>query len=151
MSISTLDNWTQRSVALEPGAVVARDAEAYALARRLLDRSDEELGRLRGAISQTPAILVVEGSPEALPWSKDALYLGHSADAPALRWPIHLAPPLAPGLMERALLRQFRSAATPLVLVPQWRLVLPLGDALPLQRPAIIHFLNGSLSTGGQT
>ncbi len=141
MTFSTLGGWTTRADALEPLAVIARGAAARDLAQRLLDRSDEQLHPLRGAVSASAAILGVCGPFEALPWASDAFYLGRDG-APSLLWPVHLAPPFAPDLMERALRRRFPTLAAPLAIVPAWKMVLPLGEALPLRRERIEQFLS---------
>lgn len=141
MNFSTLEGWTTRATALEPLAVVARGAAARDLAKRLLDRSDEQLQALRGAVSATDSILGVSGAFDALPWAPDALYLGRDG-APTLLWPVHLAPPWAPDVMERALHRRFPTLAAPLAVVPAWKLVLPLGEALPLRRALVEQFLS---------
>lgn len=141
MIFSTLDGWTTRNAALQPLAVVARGAAARALAKRLLDRSDEQLQPLRGAISASDSILGLCGAFDFLPWAPEALYLGREKGAPTLLWPIHLAPPVAPDLLERALRRRFPALAAPLAVLPAWNLVLPLGEALPLRRALVEQFL----------
>lgn len=147
MIFSTLEGWTPRASPLEPLAVIGRGAAAFALARRLLDRSDEELSRLRGASAMAAdhTILVIGGASEALPWAPDAIYLGREAAAPALLWPIHLAPPFPADLVERALRRGFPSAGAPLVLVPEWGLASAFGAALPVRREFVSRFLAGEL------
>ncbi|MBW3637776.1 MAG: hypothetical protein KY445_15125, partial [Armatimonadetes bacterium] len=119
---------------------IARGAAARDLAQRLLDRSDEQLVALRGAISASDSIVGVCGAFDDLPWATEALYLGRDG-APSLLWPVHLAPPWAPDLMERALRRRFPALAAPLTVVPAWKIVLPLGEALPLRRDRIEQFL----------
>lgn len=132
----TLEGWTARAQPLAARAVVARGDAARALARRLLDRSDEELHRLRGAA--TREVLLLGGAFEALPWADGAVYLGGEG---ALLWPVHLAPPCAPELLERALHGRFPHFAAPLVVVPSWKLVWPHGEALPLRRERLVAHL----------
>ncbi len=144
--------WTPRATPLEAVGVVARGIAASELAHRLLDRSDSQLSELRGAASLpgAAAFLAVVGAFELLPWAGEAIYLGRDT-APALLFPIHLAPPQPPELLERALRRRFLSqtsplAVLPLAVLPMWNLVLPLGEALPLRREFIQQWLESSKS-----
>ncbi|HEX9996274.1 MAG TPA: hypothetical protein VGB45_03960 [Abditibacterium sp.] len=137
--------WKSRPIPLSPLAVIARGAGALQLARRIVDRSDEELKTLRGvsSLSSQSPIIAILGEFETLPWADEAIYLGRDA-SPSLLLPTHLAPPFAPELLERALRKQFPLHSAPLAVMPMWDLVVPLRDALPLRRDSVEKWLQNA-------
>ncbi len=148
MTFPTQQGWTSRAQSLEPRAVIARSEAAFSLAKRLLDRSDEELQLLRGVVSLEAKlpVLAIVGAFENLPWTPESLYLGHDESCSNLLWPIHRQPPYASALIEMALLRHFPALPSPLAVLPDWNLVLSLGEALPVRRDFIERVCEGEPS-----
>jgi hypothetical protein len=117
-------------------AVAALGRDVRGLAKRLLLLPDDTLAHLSGVAGQNAAVVL--GAPEALPWFDGALYLGAGG---ALLWPTWAQPATHPVLLERALRRTMKDAATgPLaLLIPSFEaaaspLIVPLGGARPLSR-----------------
>jgi hypothetical protein len=128
--------WRPRSAPLQPQAVLAEGDAAKALVRRLQERSDEGLVRLRGVrTSSLPLALLLVGEPEDLPWADGVVYLGRDEAAPSLFVPSLLEPTFPIALLERALLARFARLAAPLAIAPGARpRVFPIGSARPLLR-----------------
>jgi len=131
-----------RAEPLAPCAAAAEGAAAAALVRALLRRDDAALAGLSGVAA--PGLLVVTGPAEALPWADGVRYLGRDPAAPALLLPTALEPEAPAALVERALLAAAgpadRVAAPFAVLDGPLRLV-PLGEARPLDRSALLAWL----------
>lgn len=135
--------WAAREPPLEPIAVAGVGAPALALARRLLDRDDEHLGRLRGvAASGAPAMLVALGPAEELPWVDGVVYLGRDPLAPALLVPTILRPEVHPSLVERAFLAGAPAGSAPIAVFPSASATLGVGHALPLGRRELSAWLH---------
>ena len=133
--------WELRAVPLEPAAVVARGEAARALARRLLLRDDEALGRLTGVVGA--GVLALVGEAEALPWADGALYLARDPACPSLLLPTTQAPSAPLPLLERALLARFPHLPPPLLVAPSLGCVLSLGRARTVAREALLAWLEG--------
>jgi hypothetical protein len=113
--------------------VSAEGEAARALAKRLLVRSDEDLGRLRGVAGEGRAgLILVTGAELDLPWTDGARYLGQDPLAPSLLLPTARAPSVSPALLERAL---GRGASVAVLLDPPR--VVSLADARVLARARI--------------
>lgn len=123
-------SWVPREPPLAPCAAVGRGAVARLLAARLLHRSDEQLTELSGVAGDD--LLVVLGPEAALPWCDGVSYLGRGPGAPALLVPTLLEPSVPAGLLERALVRRFPAAGTPLAVLLGPDQVVELGHARPL-------------------
>jgi hypothetical protein len=130
--------WTARAAPLSPRAVAATGDAVRALARRLLDRDDAALARLRG-VAGPDAVLVVIG--DDLPWVDGVTYLGWDPEAPTLLVPTALAPTVPAGLVEAAFARRFPGESSPLAVLPEIGRVVPTGDARPLERNALLPLL----------
>jgi len=129
--------WRPRRVPLKPVAVLAEGEGAKRLVTRLLDRTDEELARLRGIRACAPSLpaIILSGDGADLPWADGVVYLGKDDLAPALLVPSLLEPRLPLALIERAILSRFANLGTPVAVVPGARLRLfPMGVARPLSR-----------------
>lgn len=108
--------WHPRRVPLEPVGMAARGEATRALVRRLLTRSDEDLGRLSGVSG--PGMLLLLGAAADLPWVEGAAYLGRDPHAPSLLLPTNRHPEISLPLVERALLaRAARQGAEPPIAV----------------------------------
>src|SRR5690348_9443839 len=94
-----------RAVPLTPSAVLGVGEAARALALRLRDFSDAQLGRLRGVGGSD--VLVVLGAADDLPWSDGASYLASEPSAPELYLACASEPDVPAPLLLRALLRHF--------------------------------------------
>jgi MoxR-vWA-beta-propeller ternary system domain bpX5 len=126
--------WRPRRVPLKPVAVAA-EGESARLLTRLLERTDEELLRLRGIRAPSVPAVLLSGEGDDLPWADGVVYLGKDDLAPALLVPSLLEPRLPLALLERAILSRFASLGTPVAVLPGARLRLfPMGGARPLSR-----------------
>jgi hypothetical protein len=132
--------WLPRVEPLPPAAVAAVGAVAHALARRMLDESDEALAALRGVAG--PGLLVVVGDAEALPWVDGVVYLGVDSRAKDMLMPTTAAPAIPVELVGRALAARFPHA-TPSAVLPDSGLVVPLAGARPIVRAALERWLEG--------
>jgi hypothetical protein len=133
--------WIPRREPLAAAAVAARGHEATALARRILERDDASLARLRG-VAGIEWIVVV--GPEAeLPWVDGVVVLGVDPRARSLFIPTTLDAELPIGLVERALLLRASSAsdaergAPPLAVLPDGQTIVPLSEARALDRDRV--------------
>jgi hypothetical protein len=109
------------------------------LARRALERDDEQLVRLRGAASGD--LLLFLGDAEELPWADGAVYLGRDPDAPGLLMPTLLAPAVHAPLLERAFRRRFPDAGQPIAVLPGARVLLSAAAARPVDRVTLRAWL----------
>ena len=135
--------WRARETPLEPVAVGATENAAIALARRLLEVSDEELKGLRG-VSWTGGI-AIEGDSGGLPWADGVFYLGHDARAPRLLLPCALEPDAPLDLWARAFERQLDGDwVAPLAVMPEGNIAVSLGNARALDRGKLEGWLSGS-------
>jgi hypothetical protein len=128
-----------RAEPLTPTAVLALEAAAVALVRRLLQLDATHLSRLRGVSG--PTFVLICGAAEDLPWVDGVLYLGVDASAPRLLMPTPLCPNVPCALLERAIAR--RLDGQPYRVSPPWalcfepQLVIPVGDAKPVTARAL--------------
>ncbi len=119
-----------RPTPLEPRAVVALDATVPVLARRLLSTP----ARLETVtVVSAPAVLVVLGPADALPWVPGVIYLGSEPGTPGLLLPTTKAPSVSLALVERAVRRAVNAPTGPLALVTM-ELVVPLARAARFSR-----------------
>ncbi|RYX80960.1 hypothetical protein EON83_26145 [bacterium] len=132
--------WRARVEPLEPTAVAATGDAARALAKRLLELSDDELKRLRGVSWEDG--LALEGESAALPWVDGAFYLGHDAQAPRLLLPCALEPDAPLDLWARAFERQLKDElVSPLVVLPNQSLAVSLAGARAIERSVVESWL----------
>jgi hypothetical protein len=136
-------HWSLRAQPLAPAAACATGAVAAKLVRRLLQRSDEALTRLRGVAS--PRLIALLGDEAELPWVDGVIYLGRDLDAPSLLMPTQRQPDVHPTLLERALLARFTDV--PLALLIEPSACVPLGKARPLARISLEHWLASSIGS----
>jgi hypothetical protein len=128
--------WTPRDPPLSPRAVVGERAAAYALGRRLLERSDPAgLAAVAG-----PGLLVVIASGDALPWVDGALYLGADPAAPSLLVPTALTPTVPVAVLELAV-RARAPAAPPIAVLPSPLRLVPCGAARAVDRDRLAAWL----------
>lgn len=135
--------WTPRLVPLVPVAVVAQGSAAIALAKRLLERSDEELARLAGAQS-LGMLIVLSDDPASLPWVDGVTYLGRDRSAPSLLTATTYQPVVPLALVERAIRMRFPALTAPFVILPDRQTVLSLGDCRkPIARVTLKQWCEG--------
>jgi hypothetical protein len=115
---------------------------ALALARRVLAAADGVLASWSGVAGAE--VLVLLGASASLPWVDGAVYLGRDPVAPALLLPCALAPRVAPALLERALLARAGAVSTPLAVLPDSNLLVPVGAARPVARASLLAWLGSS-------
>lgn len=134
--------WKARTEPLEPVAVAATGSAAQVLAQRLLERSDDELKRLRG-VSWTHG-LAIEGAENDLPWADGALYVGRDERAPKLLLPCALEPDAPLDLWARAFERGLeRELAAPIVVLPNVHTAISLAGARGVERAKLQEWLQG--------
>src|SRR5258707_596127 len=95
--------WTVRPEPLVPVGVGACGLVSFALARRLLMMSDDDLGKLTGAAGD--GLLLVLGPAELLPWVDGVVYLGRQEPTSSLLLPTTVVPDVPLALFESALLK----------------------------------------------
>jgi hypothetical protein len=134
--------WAAREPPLPPVAVAAEGEAALALARRLLDRDDAALARLRGVAGDR--LLIVLAAAQDLPWVDGASYLGRDPAAPALLLPTLDAPQVHPALLERALLAKAAGKPPPLAVLLAPPRAVPLGEARGLSRDRLAAWLSAA-------
>ena len=130
-----------RTDSLDPVAVVGTGPVARALLQRLLRFSDADLATLRGVAGD--GLIALLGDTAALPWADGVVYLGRDAAAPRLLLPTTQRPAVAPDAFERAIARRAGTNAGPWAVLAAPPLVIPLGDALPVERAEVLRFLGG--------
>lgn len=135
-SASLAPRWAPRDRPLDVCGLLARSGAYAALLDALLARSSETLAALHAVAGDE--VIVVLGAAEEIPWIDGGEWLGRDPEAPSLLLPTALAPGLPLTLLERAVLRRFASAETPLAVVPG--MVVPLAAARPVRR-AKLHAL----------
>jgi hypothetical protein len=133
--------WQPRTEPLAPLAVAVQGAAATMLARRLLDRSADDLASLRGV--SAPALLIVSGPGVLLPWAEGALYLGQDPSAPHLLLPTTLAPSAPTALMERALRAAFPAVLPPIAVLMPWNRLVSLQQARAIEAECLREWLAG--------
>lgn len=129
--------WKARSEPLEVVAVAATGEAARELARRLLERSDDELKRLRGVA--WPDGLALEGTFDELPWANGALYFGRVGP-----WvlPSNLEPDVPLELWTSALRRSLGDElTTPMLVLPGDQVVVSLAQARAVERAKLEAWL----------
>ena len=130
-----------RTDCLEPAAVIGTGPVARTLAKRLLRMADADLTALRGVAGD--GLIVLMGEAAALPWVDGVVYLGRDADAPRLLLPTTLRPTMAADVFERAIARHAGGHASPWAILAAPPRVIPLADALPVERDHILRWLGG--------
>jgi len=129
--------------------VVGRGPAAEALALRVLERSDDELSRLRGQVA--PQLLVVLGDEDQLPWSDGVHYLGRDPRAPLLLLPTHLEPSVPADLFQQALVAARGDLATPLAVLTDPPGLVGTGIARGIHRAALESWLNSASPAEGNS
>jgi hypothetical protein len=128
-----------------PDGLIAEGAAALALAARLLAYPTGALARseLRGVSG--PALLVVVGASDALPWVDGVCYLARVASTPGLYVPTWIGTTHPPSLVAAALGRVYGDG--PLVLLPPLiddgtgTRVLSLAEARPIAHETLTRWL----------
>ena len=135
---------------LPPEAALAFGHVALAFGDRLLELSDEHLGRLRGVVS-ADALLVL-GMGADLPWCDGIASFGREPEDPGLLLPCASSPVLPATLLARALERRFEEQRLrrPLLISLDPPLVLAVGDARGLERTALRNWLEARGGQGAQ-
>jgi hypothetical protein len=128
-----------RAGSLDPVAVIAAGPVARALAHRLLRFADADLAVLRGVAGD--GLIVLVGDAASLPWVDGVVYLGRDADAPRLLLPTTLRPTVASDVFERAIARHAGQLGSPWAIVAVPPRVIPIADALPVERAHVLHWL----------
>ena len=132
--------WRARQTPLEPLAVAATGGAARTVASRLLERTDDELARLRG-LSWANG-LALEGPADALPWADGAAYFGRDPRAPKLLLPCALEPDAPLELWARALERALpRELAAPTLVLPDGQIAVSLAGARGVERVKVEEWL----------
>jgi len=136
--------WRARTEPLEPVAVAATGSAAHELARRMLNRSDEELKRVRGV--SWPDGLAFEGALNDLPWADGALFLGHDRRAPKLLLPCAIEPNVPLDLWARAFERGLeREMSAPILVMPSVQVVVSMAEARGVERAKLEAWLLSAL------
>jgi hypothetical protein len=128
-----------RAGSLDPVAVVGMGPVARTLAHRLLRLADADLAALRGIAGD--GLIALMGDAAALPWVDGVVYLGRDADAPRLLLPTTLRPTVAADVFERAIARHVGRQASPWAILAAPPRVIPLADALPVERAHVRRWL----------
>lgn len=128
-------SWRPREPPLEPVAVAAVGATISRLRARLLRFDDEALARLEGVAG--PAVVLVLGPSESLPWVDGALWLGRDPSAPGLLLPTATEPSIAIDLYATVVRRRAGDVAGELAVLPRHGLLIPTGPARPLARSIV--------------
>jgi hypothetical protein len=128
-----------RAGSLDPVAVIATGPVARALAHRLLRLADADLAALRGVAGD--GLIALMGDAASLPWVDGVVYLGRDAEAPRLLLPTTLRPTMAADVFERAIARHALRQASPWAIVAAPPRVVPLADALPVERAYVLRWL----------
>ena len=132
--------WRPREAPIAATAVAGVGEVARALARRLLEETDEVLARLRGVAGRD--ILVLLGEEAALPWADGVVYLGADPRTRVLLLPTALEPEQPAEIVDHALAARFPNAAPMAVLVGA-DTVVPVAAARPVSRAALARWLDG--------
>jgi hypothetical protein len=128
-----------RADSLDPAAVIATGPVARALAHRLLRLVDADLAALRGVAGD--GLIALMGDAASLPWVDGVVYLGRDVDAPRLLLPTTLRPTVAADVFERAIARHAGGQASPWAILAAPPRVIPLADALPVERAHVLRWL----------
>lgn len=126
----------ERQPPLLPTAVLAQEAVAVTLVRRLLDHT-LDLEGLEGLAG--PKVVVILGPTERLPWVDGVRYFGRDPEAPEL----YLPTTLRPSVQSRTY-AEVVPGPRPLLIVPEQRMAWPLGGARPLDRARLRAWLEGT-------
>jgi hypothetical protein len=132
-------NFAPRAGSLDPVAVIATGPVAAALAHRLLRLADADLAALRGVAGD--GLIALMGGAASLPWVDGVVYLGCDADAPRLLLPTTLQPTVAADVFERAIARHAGRQAGPWAILAAPPRVIPLADALAVERAHVLRWL----------
>ncbi len=136
-------SWRLREPPLEPVAVAAAGEAAVALARRLLEFSDDDLRRLKGVGGS--GLILALGEAQALPWVPGVRYLGLVEGKHPLLLPTTHEPDLPLDLFGAAIRRQLPSATYPLAILPESSSCVPISEARPLCRDTLRRWLSGEI------
>jgi hypothetical protein len=131
-------NWTPRKVPLPPEGVAARGDVALRLAQRLLQLTDETLGKLLGVAGEK--LLVITGAPDLLPWVDGVQYLGTEPEDATLLSPTNYVPSVPYPLLARALKAKLKTSG-PYAVLPYPALLVPLLSARSITREALTAWL----------
>ena len=129
-------------------AIYVEGEVARALAERLA-KKDAIDPRLAGVSARDGSHLLITGPEASLPWIDGARYVGIDPDAPRLRLSTTHGPslrdgtPLAPSLLERALIARLGAESRGPLVVLRGR-VIPIGLARPLDRGLLASFATPS-------
>jgi len=140
--------WRVREPPLEPVAAAATGEAARALAERLLALPDERLAALGGVAG--PEVLVVTGEKGDLPWVDGVQYLGRDPEAPGLLLPTTLSPAVPLPLVERAVMLRRRTPVTPMAVVLEPPMLIPLDGARKVDRAVLRQWLSGGAGEGAR-
>jgi hypothetical protein len=140
----------QRVTPLPPEAALAFGHVAPAFGRRLLELSDEQLGRLRG-VASADALLVLGASAD-LPWCDGIAYFGREPEDPSLLLPCASSPVLPATLLAQALERRFEEQGLrrPFLISLDPPLLLAVGSARGLERAALRAWLEARGAQGAK-
>jgi hypothetical protein len=130
--------WKPRDAPLLPVAAAAHGEAAFALAKRLLQQQDEQLGQLEGLAGKQ--LIVIRGSSDLLPWVDGIQYLGCDSTAPALLLPTNYQPSVPPALLARALAAKADDKGV-IALLPNPLLLIPMRNARPISRGTLASWL----------
>jgi MoxR-vWA-beta-propeller ternary system domain bpX5 len=138
----------QRVTPLAPEAALALGPVALAFGRRLLELSDEQLGRLRGVAGEEA--LLVLGASADLPWCDGIAYFGREPEEPSLLLPCASSPGLPATLLARALERRFEGQGLrrPFLVSLDPPRLLPVASARGLERAALRAWLEATGAPG---
>jgi hypothetical protein len=131
-----------RAGSLDPVAVIGTGPVARALAQRLLRLADANLAALRGVAGD--GLIALIGEAASLPWVDGVVYLGRDTDAPRLLLPTTLRPTVAADVFERAIARHAGRLGSPCAIVAAPPRVIPLADALPVERAHVLRWLGAT-------
>ncbi|MEO7719157.1 MAG: hypothetical protein ABIY70_23410 [Capsulimonas sp.] len=134
----TTITWRTRDLPLEPVGVAASGAAAIAMARRLLDASDETLAALTGVSGD--GFLIVLGPADQLPWADGVVYLGRDPSAAALFTPTTHIPSVPLALLAGALALRHPEVKPPLALVPNWPALVSFASARAIARETLAEW-----------
>jgi hypothetical protein len=132
--------WRPRLIPLAPVGAVAQGSAASKLAHRLLQTPDE-LPKFKGV--SAPGLLVILGEETLLPWVDGVSYLGRDSQSPSLFLPTNLVPSVPLSLLERSILTK-HTAIAPCALILDPPSIIPLCEARPLAREALVKWLEAN-------
>jgi hypothetical protein len=130
-----------RSTPLSARAVVASDAVAKSLGRRLVQLDDGALKMLAAVGSDD--LLVILGDESQLPWIDGVTYFGRDDSAPGLLLPTALAPSVPAPVLEAAI-RKLVPRSAPVVVMPSPTRLINCGAARAIDRDRLRAWIGAS-------